>query len=97
MEAKTRTNFWIMLLMYIAFAMAGCEGEQGPIGETGPQGAQGPQGIQGIAGAAGKDGGMFYSGNGAPTATLGKVGDMYLDKSTSRLYGPKTTSGWGTR
>lgn len=70
-----------------------CAGEEGPMGQQGPKGEQG---IQGIPGVAGKDGGMFYSGNGAPTSTLGKNGDMYLDRTTATLYGPKSDSGWGT-
>lgn len=59
-------------------------------------GETGPQGDQGIQGVAGKDGGMFYSGDTAPATTLGKAGDMYLDKASGTLYGPKTESGWGT-
>ena len=59
-------------------------------------GEAGPQGEQGIQGVAGKDGGMFYSGTTAPAVSLGKTGDMYLDKATGNLYGPKTEAGWGT-
>ena len=38
----------------------------------------------------------FLSGTGAPAPDLGVVGDMYLDSTASRLYGPKTLSGWGS-
>lgn len=36
------------------------------------------------------------AGNGAPTGALGNIGDLYLDKAGSDLYGPKTLDGWGT-
>jgi hypothetical protein len=39
---------------------------------------------------------MIYAGTTAPAASLGAVGDYYLNKSNSLLYGPKTASGWGT-
>jgi hypothetical protein len=35
------------------------------------------------------------AGSGAPSAGLGNVGDLYLDASSSTLYGPKTLAGWG--
>ena len=65
-------------------------------GDAGPQGEPGAQGMQGVQGIPGKDGSMFYNGNGGPTASVGKTGDMYLDKAGSMLYGPKTESGWGS-
>jgi hypothetical protein len=40
--------------------------------------------------------GQTLSGSGAPSATLGNVGDVYLDTSSYLLYGPKTSSGWGS-
>ena len=36
------------------------------------------------------------SGNTTPTPSQGKVGDYYFDKSSRKLYGPKTSEGWGT-
>jgi hypothetical protein len=54
---------------------------KGPIGDTGPAGAAGSK---------------IYSGTGAPDPTLANVGDYYLDKAASMLYGPKTATGWGT-
>lgn len=36
------------------------------------------------------------AGSGAPDAGLGNVGDLYIDTTASRLYGPKTISGWGS-
>ena len=72
---------------------AACSGEEGPMGPAGPKGDIGAQGAQGIPG---KDGNLFHYGTKAPAATLGNIGDMYLNKSNSTLYGPKTSAGWGT-
>ncbi|MDZ7682283.1 MAG: hypothetical protein U5J63_11380 [Fodinibius sp.] len=52
--------------------------------------------LMGDDGQDGEDGSQIYSGNSAPGSSLGKVGDYYLDKSSYELYGPKTSSGWGT-
>lgn len=41
-------------------------------------------------------GGAMLSGNGAPGAALGNIGDFYLDTQAYLLYGPKTASGWGS-
>jgi hypothetical protein len=40
-------------------------------------------------------GSVWLIGTGAPGASLGKVGDLYLDDASGDVYGPKTTSGWG--
>ncbi|TKC07451.1 collagen-like domain-containing protein [Pedobacter frigoris] len=61
----------------------------------GKDGSVGPQGSEGTPGIPGKDGAVMLSGNGVPATTLGNSGDMYLDKTASNLYGPKTGSGWG--
>ena len=37
----------------------------------------------------------ILSGATAPTATIGSVGDYYIDLTSVNLYGPKTTEGWG--
>jgi hypothetical protein len=78
-----------ILLLAIVITSCGKDGEIGPKGETGTQGAAGAQGIPG------KEGSVILSGTGAPSS-VGNNGDMYLDKSTSNLYGPKTAAGWGT-
>ncbi|SEK17650.1 collagen-like domain-containing protein [Parapedobacter koreensis] len=65
-------------------------------GKDGPEGPPGEKGEQGIQGIAGEDGSMFYSGGGQPATALGKIGDMYLDRTNSLLYGPKSADGWGT-
>ena len=54
------------------------------------------QGPAGNDGQDGEDGSQIYSGTGSPDASLGVVGDYYLDKDNFDLYGPKTDSGWGT-
>lgn len=64
-------------------------------GDLGPQGPQGEQGIQGQEGVSGADGSVILSGITAPDVSLGKNGDYYLNKSSSQLYGPKTSDGWG--
>jgi hypothetical protein len=38
----------------------------------------------------------ILTGSGAPTATLGAGGDLYLDTAAYQIYGPKTSSGWGS-
>lgn len=89
---KNKVNLLFFVIMSITVFMSSCskEGVQGPIGP------EGEQGIQGIQGVAGKDGGVFYSGTGVPATSLGKKGDIYLDKTGSNLYGPKSDTGWGT-
>lgn len=64
----------------------------------GPKTASGwgtPISLKGANGAAGAAGSSILSGNGSPSASLGNIGDYYLDKSTFLFYGPKTASGWG--
>ena len=38
----------------------------------------------------------IHTGSGAPLATRWAIGDLYLDTATYQLYGPKTSSGWGS-
>jgi hypothetical protein len=42
----------------------------------------------------GLPGSQILRGTGVPAASLGIVGDYYLDTSTGILYGPKTENGW---
>ena len=37
---------------------------------------------------------LLRYGAGAPSPSLGVVGDFYIDTTHSRLYGPKTSTGW---
>jgi hypothetical protein len=46
------------------------------------------------AGAQGVQGYSLISGDGAPGAGDGSVGDIYVDIDTGSFYGPKTSSGW---
>ncbi|HEX8678615.1 MAG TPA: hypothetical protein VF683_01535 [Chthoniobacterales bacterium] len=45
------------------------------------------------------DGGSFYlparSGSGAPAATFGLDGDLYVDEAANQVYGPKANGNWG--
>jgi len=51
------------------------------IGTSGPQGPRGPG---------------VLNGSGAPSSSLGILGDFYINTDNFNLYGPKTNSGWGT-
>lgn len=66
-----------------------------PTDLSGEDGQDGTDGQDGSDGQDGEDGSRIYSGSGAPDASLGVVGDYYLDKSSYDLYGPKTSKGWG--
>lgn len=44
----------------------------------------------------GQNGQEFIYGTTAPTENVGIIGDVYLDTATAYIYGPKTSSGWGT-
>jgi hypothetical protein len=88
----------------------GIVGPQGPQGVAGPQGLQGIQGnigldgIQGIQGIQGQQGTQGPTGAnatwicaaGAPSAGTGNNGDMYLNKTTGDVYGPKAAGAWGS-
>jgi hypothetical protein len=83
----------MVLLATLLFMSCSKTGPQGPAGS---QGAQGEKGDQGAVGPAGKDGSILYSGTSTPSASVGKDGDYYLDKTSGALFGPKTVNGWGT-
>ncbi|MVZ65333.1 hypothetical protein GQF61_05660 [Sphingobacterium sp. DK4209] len=92
-----KTKILMILLALIIFAAEACKkGENGAMGPKGDKGDAGAAGTAGATGAKGADGSMFYSGTTVPAATLGKVGDFYFRTSTSDLYGPKKSTGWGT-
>ena len=55
-----------------------------------------PIDLKGADGQDGADGSQIFSGTTAPDASLGSVGDFYLNTSNFDLFGPKTPSGWGT-
>jgi len=76
-------------LMLSAFFVFSCSKK----GDVGPQGEQGAKGEQGIPG---KDGSRILSGSDNPNASVGNLGDFYLNLKTGDLFGPKTSAGWGT-
>ncbi len=39
---------------------------------------------------------VFLKGAGAPAASLGDKGQMYINTSNGNIYGPKTDAGWGS-
>ena len=39
-------------------------------------------------------GSPVLAGSGAPTGSLGNVGDLFIDKTNQLLYGPKELAGW---
>ena len=45
---------------------------------------------------AGLDGKTVLNGSGIPASTNGLVGDFYIDTVANKIYGPKTTNGWGS-
>ena len=47
------------------------------------KGTQGPAGTQ------------IIDGEGVPSNSIGRIGDYFFDRPEGRLYGPKTTVGWG--
>lgn len=51
------------------------------------------RGQNGQDGAPGKDGASILTGSGRPMATLGNVGDSYIDTTTWNFYS-KTNNGW---
>lgn len=50
------------------------------LGTSGPQGPRGTQ---------------VLSGNVDPSPSIGLIGDQYINTTSGKLFGPKTTSGWG--
>lgn len=48
------------------------------------------------ANASGTTQGVWYSGASSPPASIGSVGDFYLNTETDVIYGPKTSDGWGS-
>lgn len=71
----------------------GKDGKDGEDGENGKDGAPGKDGKDGENGKDGKDGNSWFSGNGAPDASLGEIEDRYLDLSDGTVY-EKTADGW---
>jgi hypothetical protein len=77
-------------------SLVGPQGNTGATGATGPQGAVGATGATGPQGPAGANGRTVLNGESDPSSGLGVLGDFYLNRTTSRLFGPKDGAGWGT-
>ena len=67
---------------------------EGPRGRRGHRGDDGARGAQGVPGLPGKNGSTVLNGTGAPGASVGAVGDFYIDTTSWTIYGPKTSNGW---
>src|SRR6476469_9050153 len=73
-------RFFLIFIFFSIIISTSCRKEENLMAETA---------INGI------DGSTILSGEGAPSPTLGKIGDYYLDKKEALLYGPKNGTGWG--
>lgn len=67
-----------------------------PTSLKGADGKDGTNGKDGKDGTNGKDGSKILSGNQIPTEKDGKIGDFYFDTQNIAIYGPKSSSGWGS-
>lgn len=90
-QSKFLPLFTVLLIITSLLTTTSC----GKDGDLGPEGPQGEQGIAGDQGVQGKDGSIIYNGTTEPELSLGEVGDFYLNKSNTNLYGPKTAESWG--
>ncbi|MFK8310385.1 hypothetical protein ACI763_10110 [Capnocytophaga canimorsus] len=73
----------------------GANGQNGTDGQNGQDGANGQNGQNGADGQDGARGSVLHTGNTAPDAQLGEIGDWYIDGQNKHIYGPKTATGWG--
>jgi len=62
----------------------------------GPKTAAGWGGGVSLQGPTGVNGNTILNGVGAPSPSLGALGDLYLDTANATFYGPKGATGWGT-
>jgi hypothetical protein len=53
-------------------------------------------GLGGVPGPPGADGKTVLNGNSNPSSSTGDEGDFYINKTTKTIFGPKTSSGWGS-
>lgn len=51
--------------------------------------------VLGSSGPQGPRGSQVLSGASDPSPVIGLIGDHYIQTSSGRLFGPKTSSGWG--
>lgn len=69
-----------------ANGMDGDDGEPGVDGMNGTDGAPGTNGTNGMDGDNGTDGSAILQGSGAPAASLGVDGDIYIDTVSRDVY-----------
>lgn len=99
---KNQKNTKVLFGLFLSIAVSSLfftsckKGDVGPAGATGAAGTNGTNGTNGANGANGTNGNTILSGEGAPDISLGDIGDFYLDTKVTALYGPKTSSGWGS-
>lgn len=72
----------------------GPQGLQGIKGDKGDTGATGPQGLKGDKGDTGDDGDTWHSGPDAPSPSLGKVGDFYLETINGNVHEKTDATTW---
>lgn len=61
-----------------------------------PINLKGPAGETGSPGSPGAPGASILSGEVAPAASLGRVGDFYINLKEMTIYGPKVENNWGS-
>jgi hypothetical protein len=71
----------------------GNDGEDGAPGTNGTPGTNGEDGAPGTNGTDGTDGSAIVEGTGAPAASLGADGDLYIDTVSRDVY-QKTSGAW---
>jgi hypothetical protein len=71
----------------------GAPGTNGKDGTNGTNGADGDDGADGSDGADGADGSAILQGSGAPAASLGADGDIYIDTVSRDVY-EKSNGAW---
>lgn len=80
------------LVVWSVVGPPGARGAKGPTGSTGPAGPAGPVGPEGPVGPS--DGSTVLSGQGQPTASVGKTGDFYVNLQDWSMWGPKAGDTW---
>ncbi len=91
-----KKNILPLVLLSVSFLLGSCSNVQNQnqesnssIGDKGPTGDKGPNGENGLNGEDGKngiDGAIILNGNGEPSTSLGKDGDLYIELDNGNLY-----------
>jgi hypothetical protein len=75
----------------------GIQGTTGATGATGAQGVKGDTGSAGATGATGTPGSKMHNVTGAPSTSLGIIGDFALNTANGDVYEKTGTSVWTKR